>query len=432
MISNFILLAAGGGTLGSYEQIIGASVIILLSYVFDQVAKQFKIPSVILLIGLGMVITWAGTKFLDIKVGDSIIPVLNILGTIGIILIVLEAALDLKLRKEKKSLIFRAFIIAFAVLLLTVFGVAMVLVYFLSIDLLPAIVYATPLSVMSSAIVIPSVGSLVEDKKEFMIYEATFSDILGIILFYFLIGLNPEEMSVQGALVDELIRILITVVISVVVSFGMVYFISGITKKANFFTIFAMLALFYALGKKFHLSSLIIILIFGLILYNDEIFFRGKLKRLVSSEHKKIINDFKLLTHQTAFLVRTFFFVAFGMIISVSALKDPQVLIISGIILLVIYAIRYAHLKLVQYHSIVPELFIAPRGLITVLLFFQIPDEYKLTSFNDGIMSVVIIVTSLIMMFALIFSRSDDYRIIEDISTHNDSALLGYGRDVDN
>ena len=429
---NLALLASSGGAIGPYEQIIGASIIILLSYSFDFIAKKFKIPSVILLIGLGMGLTWAIQEFLEIEIGDSIIPLLNILGTVGIILIVLEAALDLKLQKEKKSIIIRSFIVALFVLLLTVFGVAFILIYFLDIELLPALVYATPLSIMSSAIVIPSVGSLTNEKKEFMIYEATFSDILGIILFFFLTSFSPEEMSIQGALMGEFVRILITIVISIVISYGLVYFISGVSKKANFFTIFAVLALVYALGKKFHLSSLITILVFGLILYNEQIFFKGFLSRLISKEHhSRIIEDFKLLTHQSAFLVRTFFFVAFGMIISVSALKDPQVLLIAGLILVVIYAVRFAHLQLVQDHSIMPELMIAPRGLITVLLFFSIPESYQLDNFNDGIMFVVIIITALVMMVALIFSKSD-YKVIEDITSHTNSGLLGYGRDVVN
>lgn len=435
MLGNLLFLGAEAGAIGPYEKIIGAAVIILLSHSFDLIAKRFKIPSVILLIGLGMIVTWLFTTFLGIEATEDIIPVLNILGTVGLILIVLEAALDLKLEKEKKPLIIRSFAVALFVLLVTVSGVGLVLSFFLKIDLLTAIVYATPLSIMSSAIIIPSVGALDDEKKEFMIYEATFSDILGIILFFFLTGLDLQTETVQGALFDEVLRISLTMIISVVVSYGLVYFISGVTKKANFFTIFALLALFYAIGKKYHLSSLITILVFGLILYNEKVFFKGKLSKLISPKHHpRIIEDFKLLTHQSAFLVRTFFFVAFGMIISLSALKDVNVLIIGGAIVFVIYAVRFAHLQFVQDHSIMPELFIAPRGLITVLLFFQIPEKYQLEQFNDnndndGIMFVVIIVTSLIMMVALMFSKKK-YTVIEDITTVDSDTILGYGRDT--
>ena len=63
-----------------------------------------------------------------------------------------------------------------------------------------AIVYATPLSILSSAIIIPSVGNLTQEKKEFHVYESTFSDILGIMQFYFLQGIHESSNAQQAAL----------------------------------------------------------------------------------------------------------------------------------------------------------------------------------------------------------------------------------------
>ncbi len=430
-----ILHFAGSG-IGAYEQIIGAAIIILCSYLFDIFSKKTGVPSVILLIGLGMLMAQGAYQLFAVNdLSKQVIPVLNILGTVGLILIVLEAALDLNISKDKSGVIIRSFIVALAVLLLTVLGVSFVLVYFLDIEFLPALVYATPLSIMSSAIVIPSVGDLTAQKREFMIYEATFSDILGIILFFFLIGLDIEQVDLSKAFTDQMFLISFTILGSIIISYLLVYFISSVSKKANFFTILAVLALIYAIGKLFHLSSLITILIFGLILNNVRLFFQGYLSRFIDHDiQERIVEDFKLLTHQSAFLVRTFFFVAFGMIIDPTALTEPNVLIIATCILLVIYTVRFAHLKAVNVHDLIPELYIAPRGLITVLLFFQIPDIYKLIQFNDGIMFVVIIATALIMMFALIFYKPN-YNIIEDRSVNNNAAtgnttIYGYGQDV--
>lgn len=432
MIAQLFFLASGSNGITEYDIIIGGCLIILLSYSFDYLSKSFRVPSVILLIGLGMGLAWGVDNFIELSVGtlrNTVKDVLSYLGTIGLILIVLEAALDLKLQKEKIGMILRSFGVALFVLLLTVFAVAEVLMFYLHIDSLQALVYATPLSIMSSAIVIPSVGNLVDEKREFMIYEATFSDILGIILFFFLIEFSPGEVSMQGAMFDELLKILATIVVSLIISYGLVYFISKVTKKANFFTIFAILLLFYAVGKKYHLSSLITILIFGLVLYNEKLFFQRFLSRLYSKKHHaRIIEDFKLLTHQSAFLVRTFFFVAFGMIISVQSLFNIEVLFVSFAILVVMYFIRYAHLQFAQDTSIFPEVFISPRGLITVLLFFQIPEDYKLDQFNEGIMFDVIIFSSLIMMVALMFSKQK-LTVIEDFVLVDNNQITGYGRD---
>jgi len=49
-----------------------------------------------------------------------------------------------------------------------------------------------------------------------------------------------------------------------------------------------------------------------------------------------------------------------------------------------------------------PELFLAPRGLITILLFYAIPAELKLEEFNPGILLFIIIASSLAMAIALI------------------------------
>ena len=52
-----------------------------------------------------------------------------------------------------------------------------------------ALMLTIPLSILSSAIILPSIEDLNEKKKEFMIYESTFSDIIGIVAFYAVLGL---------------------------------------------------------------------------------------------------------------------------------------------------------------------------------------------------------------------------------------------------
>jgi short subunit fatty acids transporter len=52
--------------------------------------------------------------------------------------------------------------------------------------------------------------------------------------------------------------------------------------------------------------------------------------------------------------------------------------------------------------DILPQLFVAPRGLITVLLFYAIPAEAQVANFESGILLFVIIATSLVMTWAMI------------------------------
>ena len=78
-----------------------------------------------------------------------------------------------------------SFFIAIIALTISSYLIAVVLQWFFDVNLFIALLYAIPLSIMSSAIIIPSVGSLSPEKREFMIYESAFSDILGIMFFYF-------------------------------------------------------------------------------------------------------------------------------------------------------------------------------------------------------------------------------------------------------
>ena len=52
-----------------------------------------------------------------------------------------------------------------------------------------------------------------------------------------------------------------------------------------------------------------------------------------------------------------------------------------------------------------PQVAIAPRGLITVLLFYAIPEKLTVPDFEEGIILFIIISTSLIMTFAMISDK---------------------------
>jgi len=112
-------------------------------------------------------------------------------------MIVLEAALELELKREKLWPICKSMLIALLGLVASAWVAALILNQFIDgMTMQSAWLYATPLSILSSAIIIPSVSGLKESKKEFHIYESTFSDIMGIMMFYFLVGrLDPAQDS---------------------------------------------------------------------------------------------------------------------------------------------------------------------------------------------------------------------------------------------
>lgn len=85
--------------LSSYNIIIEASVIIILSFWFNGISKKTNIPSVLMLIILGLVLQFILGFFMTDSFDFS--GGLEILGIVGLIMIVLEAALELELRRDK-------------------------------------------------------------------------------------------------------------------------------------------------------------------------------------------------------------------------------------------------------------------------------------------------------------------------------------------
>jgi len=386
--------------------VIIGSVIVIISYLFNLVAKRYSIPSVLLLIVLGIVLNGV-VKTLQIPSPD-LTPVLEVLGIIGLIMIVLEASLDLHLSGEKRGIISRAFFAALVTLILSAALIAGVITLYLGVDMTTGMLYAVPLSIMSSAIIIPSVSALSEEKREFMIYESTFSDILGIMLFYFLI----ESMKAEGIgemSLAVLLNLTLTVLVSLAASYFLIFLFQKIRTELKLFLLIAVLILLYALSKMFHLSSLLIILVFGLILSNRQIFFPGKLRNMLNEKQMaSIFDNFKMITLESSFVVRTFFFVIFGFTIVLSTLLDLKVWMVSILILGILYGIRYTYFRFIIRRSIMPEVWLAPRGLITILLFYSIPEELTAEGFNPGILLLVILVSSILMAVSLIrFRRSE-------------------------
>jgi NhaP-type Na+/H+ or K+/H+ antiporter len=396
--------------MSAYLLIMALAGVVILSFFFNIIAEKTNIPSVLLLIGLGMGLKGIMNAY---GVGDEDLrlnTILEVLGNVGLVMIVLEAALDLKLERSKAKLIVKSLVMALIGIGGSMFALGGFFMYiFPSADLYTAILYAIPLSIMSSAIIIPSVGRLRGKKKEFMVYESTFSDILGIMIFYFMIGADGGAGG--GNLVLEIIlNVVGTILLSILVAYVMVYLFQHLKMQVKLFLIISVLMLLFAVGKYFHLSSLLIILIFGVVLNNTDIFFRGRLASSFDREKvRPILHDFHNLTLETAFLVRTFFFVVFGLSITLSSLYNIEVAINSFAIVGILIAVRFLALRFLAKEHLFPELWIAPRGLITVLLFFVLlkHDENKIEAFDAGLLLYPILISSIIMMFALISYKGE-------------------------
>ena len=70
-------------------------------------------------------------------------------------------------------------------------------------------------------------------------------------------------------------------------------------------------------------------------------FFKGVLSEFVLEDRvEKILDDFRLVTLESAFVVRTFFFILFGWSIVFSDLLSFKVIGIGVVLLIIIYLVR--------------------------------------------------------------------------------------------
>ncbi|WBA43361.1 cation:proton antiporter domain-containing protein [Hymenobacter canadensis] len=390
--------------MGSYSILIGLSAAVILSYLFDLIARATKVPSVLMLLLTGIALRQAADYF-DFTLSIPQV-VLEIFGIIGLIMIVLEGALDLELTREKAPLIRRSFLAAVLMLVVQSVAIALLLQWYLGASFQTCLINAVPLAVISSAIAIPSVANLMGEKQEFIVYESTFSDILGIMLFNFAL----QDNFAQGISLVTFSRDVVAVLVVAVLSTAALAFLLGrIRLHVKFFLILAFLVLLYSLAKKLHLSSLVLVLVFGLAVNNAGLILRGpRLQRWLHPEQLAAeLHPLKSITAESAFLIRTFFFLLFGFSITLSTLISGTLLLQGLLIVAVLTVIRYLYLRFVAKSDLIPELFIAPKGLITVLLFYSIPARHHLGEVGESLLFVVILLTGVLMMIGLQLTKKD-------------------------
>jgi len=376
--------------------IISFCTLLLIAYLFDLSAAKTKIPSVILLLLLGWLLHQL-TSFLKIHLPDFS-EVLPILGSIGLILIVLEGSLELDLNRSKIGLIRKSFFGAFITMFVLTFALGFLFQYLGGFNFRSCIANAIPFSVISSAIAIPSVRNISHANKEFVIYESSLSDILGVVFFNFIVLNSDYGFRTFG---NFGIQLMIIVVISFVATIGLTILLRKIEHHIKFIPIILLVILIYTVLEIYKLPSLIFILTFGLFIGNLYKFKKFKwIKKLHPEELKIEDQKFKEITIETAFLVRALFFILFGFLLQTSEIINTDTLLLSGGIVTVIFVSRIIQLKISRL-PLRPLLFVAPRGLITILLFLSIVPAQRLVLVNKSLIVQVIVLSAFVMMFGL-------------------------------
>lgn len=380
--------------------IITLCTLVLLAYIFDFTSAKTKIPSVILLLVLGYVVRQLCNLFGVVLFNlGSILPVL---GTIGLILIVLEGALELELDKGKLPLVGKTVWVALVPILVLSFGIALTIHYLAGYNLQQCLANAVPLAIISSSIAIPATRNFTAGQREFVIYESSISDILGVIFFNF-IALHTTFGVMSFVLF--FVELIIIVLISFVATGALSFMLSRLQHHIKFVPIIFLVILVYEISKVFHLPSLIFILVFGLFLNNlEKIKHIGFIQQLKPSVLHIEVKKFKEITIEATFLVRALFFLLFGYLIKTDELIDTDTLVWSVGITAAIFLVRALILKAAKM-PLSPLVFVAPRGLITILLFLSLAPHLRIPLINRPIIIQIIILSALVLMVGALLNK---------------------------
>jgi NhaP-type Na+/H+ or K+/H+ antiporter len=379
--------------------------LIIFSYLFDAFSRKTKFPAVILLMFTGIVVRAIMSAYGYDQLGflDDLIPVL---GTIGLILIVLEGALELEIKKDKLSLILKGFFAALVILVLNIAALQWIFTNLFQMNTQLATLTAIPLAIISSAVAIPSAAGLLEQDREFVVYESTFSDILGIMIFNYALRQFEAQQALIGTtpLVSLFLQILGVIVISVAITYVLFRLMRQIDHHVKFFLILALLILIYAFGKLFHLPALVTIFIFGIFLSNVKSLLPQFLKNYLDLEQtEKELHEFHILTAESTFIVRTFFFLFFGFSIQLSDFNSIQPLFYGVLIILIMLLLRYTYFTATTFKiKPSPLVYMSPRGLISILLFIQLKEvgfiDLSTSPIDERVLLIIILSSMLVML----------------------------------
>jgi Kef-type K+ transport system membrane component KefB len=376
--------------------ILAASALLVFAYLVDSVGKRFRLPSVVLLIltgmalrhgldGIGMHLRWVD-------------PVVPILGTLGLILIVLEGSLDLSVDRARRRLIVVSSVAAVLGFVAALVLFALLFRFALSLEPPVAVLAAIPFAVISSAVAIPSAAGLPEAAREFVVYESSLSDIIGVLVLYAWLDAEGALGAFAGSLVGSGVLSLAGAALAAIALF---YLVNKIEGHVRFLPLLAGIVLLYAIGKAAHLSPLIMVLVCGLLLNNPHLLERTTyLKRLHTPGYDQTLAEFKGLVAELTFAVKSFFFILLGYWTDTSHMAEPAAWGLAAGVVAGVYLSRYAVLALLRQPDARRLTWIAPRGLITVLLFITAAATGRLDAFPFGTVMLVVLATATLTALA--------------------------------
>ena len=175
----------------------------------------------------------------------------------------------------------------------------------------------------------------------------------------------------------------------------MFFFINRLEGHVRFLPLIAGIVFLYGAGKALHLSPLVLVLGCGLLLNNPHLGrWSPRLSAVRGEDYDQTLKEFKGLVAELTFAAKSFFFLLLGYWTDLDTMRTMHAWVIAIAVFGVVYVSRFAILRLLRQPYARALTWIAPRGLITVLLFLAARDAGKATDFPLGAVMLTVLATS--------------------------------------
>jgi cell volume regulation protein A len=391
--------------------------VILIGFLAHLLFRVTKIPSVLLLIAIGVLLG----PITGWVTSDALIGIAPFFGTMALLIILFEGGLELDIETVVRQAP-RASLLALLVFVFSVGSVTIFAHYAAGYSLLNSLLIASILGASSPAICIPLVSGLSVRKeiKTFLKLESALGDVLLLVTVLLILDVHTSGKQDAFGMVASF-------VMSIAIAFG-VSTIAGVLWSrligwmggeplAYMLTLGFVFLLFFAV-EELHGSAAIAVLMFGMMLENMNII-AGRIGQKVHHlfgidirAEQFILNQFmKNITQELSFLIRTFFFVYLGLLLDFNAL-NIRVGVIGAAIVILLLASRWVGVALLRKRAQLSAgetrtiMAMLPRGLATAVMAF-LPGQYGLAGVDlfPVYAFVAIVLTNIIMTAGILFGE---------------------------
>lgn len=351
----------------SAVQIIGfIGILVVIGFIGDYLFRKISFPDILILLALGYLI---GPVFGIIDPAD-IAPASQIIASLALVVILFNGGLDLDFSLVLSSAPRALILVVFGIAASTV-GVAFLAHHLLGWDLMHSLLLGAILSGTSPSIVIPLVSrSKVPGKVSSVLsLESAFDGALVIVIALVILQVMTGEQVVGGATLGGDEASLVGQTIAIRFAIG-----AGIGAAAGFLWLWiltliegeifddiltlAIVFLLYFAVESIDGSGVIFALVFGIILGNGvKVAGFLRIKRTV-----EIHDMMKKFHSQMSFLIKTFFFVYLGLMMT---FDEPSLIVVGVVISFALLFMRYI---VVLISSIGSSTMFKSSGFLTTML----------------------------------------------------------------